>query len=722
MVLHCSMNEEVFARANLSPRRQWSRPDELGPQRGVARPMNDGLPDCDIGVDIGGTFTDIVCRQDGSVHTLKIPTSRGDPSAAVLAALTQLRRTFDVAPASIARFLHGTTIATNAVLERKGARIGLIASRGFRDVLEIGFQLRQDLYRVILEPGAPVFLAPGELRREVPEQVSAQGDVLVPLDEDAVRRAADELAALDVQAIAVCFLFSFLHPAHEQRTRALIQAAHPGMMVSLSSEVDPAFREYERTVVTAFDAYMKPVVDRYLERLEAGLAAAQVHAPLQIMQSRGGLSGTAVARQRPVRLFLSGPAAGVIGGAIVGRSVGYRDLITIDVGGTSSDIALVEGGEPVIRAQGTIGGYTVRVPMVDVNAIGAGGGSIAWLDGAGGLRVGPHSAGSEPGPACYGRGGEQATVTDASVVLGWLNPAYFVGGSVRLDLAKAREAIDRTIATPLGMTPEAAALGIHRVVNAQMVEGIRLVSIRRGFDPRRFALVALGGAGPVHATALAAELSIRNVLIPRHPGVLSAAGLLAAPVEHEVSVAFPRRLDGLALVDVRRALDELDASCSALMAQEATNSLPVVVQYSADIWYVGQSYHIEVPLQATAPDPLAALYRDFLALHDRIYGHSTEAPAAIVNLRSVHRAGGAHQLDEVVYRPRRGNPAKPSRAIRIAGAAGPVTAAVYDRAAMPIGMSVAGPAIIEQDDTTTVVEPGWSGTVLEGGTLLLEHD
>ena len=269
------------------------------------------------------------------------------------------------------------------------------------------------------------------------------------------------------------------------------------------------------------------------------------------MQSRGGLAGTSVARKRPVRLFLSGPAAGVIGGAIVGRSSGHRDVITIDVGGTSSDIALVEGGEPVIRAQGSIAGFPVRVPMVDVNAIGAGGGSIAWLDGAGGLRVGPHSAGSEPGPACYGRGGEEATVTDASVVLGWLDPAYFAGGSVALDPSLARAAIERRIAQPLGLSVEDAALGIHRVVNAQMVEGIRLVSIRRGLDPRRFTLVALGGAGPIHATALAAELGIGNVLIPRHPGVLSAAGLLAAPIEHEVAIAFPRPLAGLDFADAR---------------------------------------------------------------------------------------------------------------------------------------------------------------------------
>ena len=674
----------------------------------------------DIGVDIGGTFTDIVCRRGGEpMRTLKIATTRGDPSQAVLNAVTHLARELDVPAEDIARFLHGTTIATNAVLERKGAKIGLITSEGFRDVLEIGYQLRQDLHRVLLEPVTPVFLAPGAQRKEAREQVSAQGEVIVPLDEESVRIAAAELIADGAQAIAVCYLFSFLYPEHERRTRELIEAAHPGIAVSLSSEVDPTFREYERTVVTAFDAYMKPVVGRYLEHLELGLRAAHVSAPLQIMQSRGGLAGTSVARKRPVRLFLSGPAAGVIGGAIVGRSSGYRDLITIDVGGTSSDIALVEGGEPVIRAQGSIAGYPVRVPMVDVNAIGAGGGSIAWIDGAGGLRVGPRSAGSEPGPACYGRGGEQATVTDASVVLGWLDPAYFAGGSVALDPSLARAVIERCIAKPLGLSVEEAALGIHRVVNAQMVEGIRLVSIRRGLDPRRFTLVALGGAGPIHATALAAELAIGDVLIPRHPGVLSAAGLLAAPIEHEVAIAFPRHLAGLDLADVRRVLGELDRSCAQLMAEESIGELPVSIVYSADVWYIGQSYHLEVPLAADGPDPLRTLYRDFLAMHDRIYGHATEQPAAIVNLRSVHRAGGSDHLDEGSYAPIDSTPHKAPRMVRVAGSRAPVLAEIYHRAAMPAGMTFTGPAIVEQDDTTTLVEPGWRGMVLENGNLLL---
>ena len=674
----------------------------------------------DIGVDIGGTFTDIVCRRAGEpMRTLKIPTTRGDPSQAVLNAMTHLARELDVPPDDITRFLHGTTIATNAVLERKGAKIGLITSEGFRDVLEIGYQLRQDLHRILLEPVTPIFLAPGAQRKEAREQVSASGEVIVPLDEASVRQAVAELVVDGVQAIAVCYLFSFLHPEHERRTRELIEAMAPGIAVSLSSEVDPTFREYERTVVTAFDAYMKPVVSRYLERLEAGLRAAHVTAPLQIMQSRGGLAGTSVARKRPVRLFLSGPAAGVIGGAIVGRSSGYRDLITIDVGGTSSDIALVEGGQPVIRSQGSIAGFPVRVPMVDVNAIGAGGGSIAWIDGAGGLRVGPHSAGSEPGPACYGRGGEEATVTDASVVLGWLDPAYFAGGSVALDPSLARTTIERRIAQPLGLTVEDAALGIHSVVNAQMVEGIRLVSIRRGLDPRRFTLVPLGGAGPIHATALAAELSITNVLVPRNPGVLSAAGLLAAPVEHEVAIAFPRPLANLDFAHVRSALNELDRSCARLMAEESIGQLAVSIQYSADIWYIGQSYHLEVPLIVDAPDPLDKLYRDFLMLHDRIYGHATEQPAAIVNLRTVHRAGGSDHLDEGAYRALGSDPHKPRREIRVAGVRAPVAAAIYHRAAMPVGLTFAGPAVVEQDDTTTLVEPGWHGVVLDNGNLLL---
>ncbi|MGE0716696.1 MAG: hydantoinase/oxoprolinase family protein, partial [Alphaproteobacteria bacterium] len=668
-------------------------------------------------------FTDIVCRRRGEpMRIVKLPTTKGDPSRAVLDAVRYMVETWSVQPTEIARFLHGTTIATNAVLERKGAKIGLITSRGFRDVLEIGREMRQQLYGIILEPETPVFLAPGVRRKEATEQMSAQGEVVIPLDEESVLKAADELVAEGVEAIAIAYIFAFLNPVHERRTRELIAARHPHLMISLSSDVDPAFREYERTVVTAFDAYMKPVVDRYLEHLESGLAEAGVSAPLQVMQSRGGLAGTSVARKRPVRLFMSGPAAGVIGGTIVGLMAGRRNLITIDIGGTSSDIALVDRGTPIIRPEGKIAGFPVRVPMVDVNAIGSGGGSIAWLDGAGGLRVGPESAGSDPGPACYGRGGKRATVTDASLVLGYLDPNFFAGGRVRLDADLARRAVEETIAKPLGLGIEEAALGIHRVVNAQMVEGIRLVSIRQGMDPREFSLVALGGAGPLHATALSTDLNIADVVIPRHPGVLSAAGLLAARIEHEVSAAFPRKVNGLDLGEVRKALDALDKQCAALMAEENVDPSEVTISYHADTWYVGQSYYLEVTLHLDDPDPAGRLYKDFLAQHEQVYGYATRNPAAIVNLRAIHRAGGSESLAEGAYVPSGSDPVKKPRMIRVASSPKSIEAKIYDRAAMPAGMTVTGPAVIEQFDTTTLLEPGWKGTVLADGNLLLERD
>lgn len=673
-------------------------------------------PSYEFGIDIGGTFTDVVCRSsDGAVRLAKIPTTRGNPSLAVLAALQAARSDWGVDLTRIARFAHGTTAATNAVLERKGARIGLITTQGFKDVLEIGRQMRHQMYDLVLKPETPVFLAPGRFRKEVQERIGADGTTVTPLDEASVRTALAELRDQKVEALAVCLLFAFLDPAHERRIRDIARDMLPGVPVSLSSDVDPAFREYERTCITAFDAYIKPVVSDYLANLEAGLERIGVRAPLQVMQSRGGLASSPVARQRPVRLFLSGPAAGVIGGLEAGLAAGFRDQITVDIGGTSCDIALISDGQPLIRSEGEIDGFTVRVPMVDVTAIGSGGGSIAWLDAAGTLRVGPRSAGSEPGPACYGRGGELPTVTDASVVLGYIDPQRFAGGTMRLDPVAARAAIARHIAEPLGLTVEDAALGIHRVLNAQMAEAIRLVSIGRGIDPRGYALIPLGGAGPMHATALAEELGIQAVVVPPHPGVLAAAGLLGAPVEHEVAAAFPRALAGLDPTAVADALAALDKQCAALMRQEGVSDAEVT--HYADICYIGQSYHLQVKLDIAAPDALAAAYRDFQAAHDRVYGHHTGNPARIVNLRTVHRlpAGRAAmgRMDIAVAPP--GDAGQ--RMIRVRQADRPVPAAIWRRDAMQA--PVAGPAVIEQADTTTLVEPGWTAEPAANGTLLL---
>ena len=673
----------------------------------------------EIGVDIGGTFTDVVCRDSrGGLRLAKIPTTRADPSAGVRQALLHMAREWRVDAAAITRFVHGTTMATNAVLERKGAKLGLITTGGFRDVLEIGRQNRRDMYDLRLKPQTPVFLAPGALRKEVPERISAQGEVVVPLDTAAVRAAAVELAAQGVQAIAISFLFSFLDPRHEIEARAIIAALYPQIMVSISSEVDPAFREYERTCVTAFDAYLKPVVDRYLAAMERDLTHSGVDAPLQIMQSRGGVASSAAARSRPVRLFLSGPAAGVIGASQTALSAGFADVITIDIGGTSSDIALVSGAKPLIAPEGRIDGYAVRVSMVDVNAIGAGGGSIAWLDGAGTLKVGPSSAGSEPGPACYGRGGEQPTVTDASVALGYIDPEYFAGGTLELHAQRAWETIERSIARPMAIGVQQAALGIHRVVNANMAEGIRLISVGRGIDPRKFTLLPLGGAGPLHATALARELGIRRIVVPLNPGVLSAAGLLAAPVEHEIACAYARPLAALALDEVRQTFATLDRRCMQLMAAEGVAQSAVRAAHFADVCYIGQSYHLEIPLALDAADPIAKLRQDFLAAHDRVYGHSTDAPATTVNLRTIHQADAGPGADACAYVPSAGSARKADR--RIVVAAGAFDAAVFERSALAPNFRIDGPAIVEQIDTTTLIEPGWRATVAPNGNLLLE--
>ena len=675
-----------------------------------------------IGIDIGGTFTDVVClAEDGALRQMKLPTTRADPSRGVAAAIARMAEAWQIAPAAIRRFLHGTTVATNAVLERRGGRIGLLTTAGFRDVLEVGRQSRRAMYDVKLSPETPVFLAPRAMRREVRERIGADGAIVEPLNEEDVVAAVDALVAAGAEAIAVCYLFSFLDSRHEQRTAALIAERHPGLMVSLSSDVDPTFREYERTAVTAFDAYIRPVVARYLEGMEARLRETGVAAPLQVMQSRGGLASAAVARRRPVRLFLSGPAAGVVGGQMTGAACGLNDLITDDIGGTSRDIALVDGGRNLSRREGDIGGYPVRVPMVDVNAIGAGGGSIAWIDRAGGLRVGPQSAGAEPGPACYGRGGEEATLTDASVVLGYVDPSYFAGGTLTLEPELAREVVRRRVAEPLGLDVEAAALGMHRVLNAQMAEGIRLATVSRGFDPRRFALVPLGGGGGLHATALAEELGVNRVLVPLRPGVLSAIGLLSAPVEHEATAAFAQPLAALDTAALTASLATLDDTCAELMRTEQVAATDIEVRYSADVCYIGQSHHLEVPFDTAEVAGLAdRLYAAFRTAHDAVYGYAAEAPATIVNLRSVHSAPGAMPTNAMTYEPAGGNAVKGGRTVLSRD--GAMEATVLDRMAMAPGVIVEGPAIFEQADTTTLLPKGWSARVLETGALLLERE
>ncbi|MBN9551968.1 MAG: hydantoinase/oxoprolinase family protein [Alphaproteobacteria bacterium] len=672
-----------------------------------------------IGVDVGGTFTDVVCHGPGdAIRVVKIPTSKADPSRAILSAVDFARDHWGVPVEAIGRFIHGTTTATNAVLEHKGARTGLLVTKGFRDILEIGRQLREDMYSVILHPETPVFLASRGLRLEVDERLDAKGRVVTPLDRQSVIDAVDRLVGAGVEAVGVCFLFSFIDPTHEIEARRIIAGRHPHLAVSISSEVDPLFREYERTVVTAFDAYVKPVVNTYLKRLEDDLVSAGVPAPLQIMQSRGGLAAASVVRQRPVRLFLSGPAAGMIGGCEIAGGVGMEDIITVDIGGTSCDIAVVEKGQPKIRSETQIAGYPVRVSMVDVSTIGSGGGSIAWIDGAGTLKIGPESAGSEPGPACYARGGERPAVTDASIVLNYLDPEYFAGGRLKLRPSLSHEAIEKHLAGPLGVSVEDAALGMHRVVNAQMAEGIRRVSTRQGIDPRGFTLIPLGGAGGIHATALAEDLGMSKILVPRFPGVLAASGLLAAPVEHEASSTFLTDLLQADLVAIRGVLERLDAQCRSLLAAEKVSEGSVSISYFADVCYVGQSFYVEIPLYLDAGDPLGRLYEDFVREHERLYGYSNDGAARIVNLRSSHKAAQPKGALSFAYAPADGDRERARRTVRFPGYER-MEVNIYQREALPVGFTFQGGAILEQADTTTLVGPGWSGEVLGTGDILL---
>ncbi|MBI2205254.1 MAG: hydantoinase/oxoprolinase family protein [Candidatus Rokubacteria bacterium] len=676
-----------------------------------------------IGIDIGGTFTDIVALdRDGRLTLTKVPSTPKDLLQGIDAAV---RRVLDLAgatPAAVERFIHGTTVATNAVLEQKGPMTAVLTTEGFEDVLELGRMKRSRMYDLGMDPETPTFLAPRRRRVGIRERLDARGNVLTALDEAQVRAAVGTLREQGVQAIAVCYLFSFVNAGHERRTREICHDVAPEIGVSLSSEVDPTFREYERLCVTAFDAYLRPVVQRYLAGLADTLGHLGIRAVPLIMRSRGGIVSASLAAQQPVTLFLSGPAGGVIGARFAAERSGVRDFVSLDMGGTSNDVAVVRGGEPMIASEGSIGPYPVRTPMVDVSTIGAGGGSIAWIDKAGGLRVGPQSAGAEPGPACYARGGDRATVTDANLVLGYLNPERFAGGLMTLDVTAAERAVG-AVAQRLGLDVVATAAGIHRVINARMADQIRLVTIKRGYDPRQFALVVLGGAGPVHGVPLADEMGMAEVVVPEAPGVLAAFGLLAASIEHHHARTLSARADALDLAAVNGCLAELDGMGRARMREEGVPAGEVRVQYAADLRYVGQSYELEVP--ATAPvtmERVGEIVRAFHAVHERVYGYAREQqPVEFINFRAVHTfplPGG----------PRHGPPDPPTLAgpgmnpgpARVAearigerpayfGAFMPT--AIYDRPRLPGGARVDGPAIVEQVDTTTVIPPGYCAIV-----------
>ena len=671
-----------------------------------------------VAVDIGGTFTDVVVLDGGRMVTfLKVPSTPPTLVDGIAAGVRQALQAADIAPAEVARVVHGTTVATNTVLERTGAVVGLLATDGFEDTLEIGRMKRAVLYDLFIDPQTPVFLAPGRRRQPVRERLDAAGTILVPLDEAHVRAAICRLVEEEgATALAVCYLHAYRNPAHELRTRAIIAELYPTIPVSLSCEVNPQFREYERACTTAFDAYVRPVMTAYLAVLVDRLAALGIHAPVELMLSRGGLARAERAAGRPVTLFLSGPAAGVLGAAVEATASSIPDVITLDMGGTSADVALVAGGRPTVRAEGDIDGYPVRTPMLDMTTVGAGGGSIAWLDAAGGLHVGPRSAGAAPGPACYGRGGTEPTVTDASLLLGYLDPAG-LGGALELDVEAARAAF-APLADQLGCGLLAAAAGVHRVVNAAMADRIQLVSIKRGHDPRGYTLLAFGGAGPLHGPALLHDLPLRGVLVPPRPGVLSAIGLAWAATERDSQAALHQPLAALHEAALRARLAELDRGGRAALAAEG-----VAGEVAAEAWaamrYIGQSYELDVAVDLDRPTA-AALERDFHQAHERAYGYANpEAPTEIVSLRLTHRRPGVTPVPAAPP----GGTGRPAaeRLAFFAGRGQPVPTPVYRRDDLRPEQVIAAPAIVEQADATTVIYPGQAARCLPSGALLIQR-
>ncbi len=659
----------------------------------------------EIGIDIGGTFTDVVCLVEGeSLFTVKTP-STPDVVGGVIAGVDRVLKLAGYDHGAVSVHVHGTTVATNAILEGAGAVTGLLTTAGHEDALEIGRQKRSRMYDLFLDPETPGFLAPRWRRIGIAERIGGSGEVVAPLDEAQLADAVDDLVERQgVESIAICYLNSYLNPDHERRSREIIAARHPGLAVSISAEVNPVFREYERTCATVFDAYVRPIVERYLRQLGAELGEAD--GGLRLMQSRGAITSASLAAKQPVTMVLSGPAAGVVGAQFAAGAAGRDNLITMDTGGTSTDVSLVRDGAVELTKDGKLKGYPLRLPMVDINAIGSGGGSIAWLDEGGGLHVGPQSAGAVPGPACYGRGGTEPTATDASVVLGYINPDFFVGGGFRLDAEAARRAV-ADLAARLGFDPAEAALGTHRILNAQMAEAIKLVTVKRGYDPRRFSLVAFGGAGAIHAAAVARQLDIAEVVVPRNPGTLSAFGLIVADMEYDTVAAFHREAGSADIDAMEAAYRRLEEEGRKRLTDEGLPGIPIETLRAADMRYVGQSYELEVPVAGSATaEAIAEAVAAFHRRHEEVFGHAdTTRPVEFVNLRAVARQqlpkpnvadvdlGGSGEAGPVAH-----------RLCHFEG--GAVETPIYRETGIGTEEAIPGPCIVEAPDTTVVVHPG----------------
>ena len=660
-----------------------------------------------IGCDIGGTFTDLLLVDDErqSLHAAKVPSTPDDFARGVLEGLDAVLERAGRAAGEVTFLVHSTTIGLNTLVERRGARVGLLTTEGFRDVLEIGRASRPDEYDLFQERQAP--LVPRRLRCTVRERVDHEGRELTPLDREGVRQAAARFRALGVEAVAVAFLHSYANPDHEREAAEILRQELPGCPIALSSEVNPVLREYERTSTTVVEAYVGPRVASYLDRLERLLAERGYRCPLHVVQSSGGVMTARAARRRTVQMLMAGPAAGVAAAIQVARRAGLEDAVALDIGGTTQLVSLVRGGGVRPSIESRVQGFPVRVPMVDVRTVGAGGGSIAQVDEAGMLRVGPRSAGADPGPACYGRGGTEPTVTDADLVLGYLNPDRPLGGRLRLDPERARDAIRRRVGEPLGLDPLRAAMGIVRVVDTARVSAIRRLLIEQGLDPRDFALIAFGGAGPVHAARLMAELGMAAVVVPPHPGLASPLGALVADLRRDYVRTVAAPVDRVAMAGLRGLVEDLRARAEAELGAEGIPPDGLVVELAADMKYAGQLHEIVVPLPGvTFAEADRGRLRDlFLSEHRRLYGYAVEEEAVqLVNLRLTARHGFP-PLPDPGPGPDRGAARVGERLAHFLDATACPTA-IFDRERLRPGDRLEGPAIVEEYDATTVVLPG----------------
>ena len=659
-----------------------------------------------LGVDTGGTFTDFVAlnSRTGEIATFKVPSVPEDPAQAVLAGVERLRDRYGVDPSRIGRFIFGTTVATNAVIERRGARTALVATKGTRDVIEIQRLWRSRLFDLYIRKPPP--LVPRRWRFEADERIGARGEVVTALTDEEAGRIAALIAEGGFDAVAVCGLFSFLNSVHERRLRDAIAAAAPDALVSISSEVSPEFREYERATTTVMNAYVMPRIDRLAGRLEALAGEIGGAGRIRIMQSNGGLMSVAAARSHPVRTLLSGPAAGVVGAVGVAKAAGLDDIIAMDMGGTSLDICLVRGGEIALSSEGRVGAYPVQVPQVDVHTIGAGGGSIARVV-RGTLKVGPESAGADPGPVCYGKGGLHATSTDAAVMLGYIDPAGFAGGEMGLDADAARRAIEEHVGGPLGMDAAEAALAIVRIQVAEMVIGIRAVSVERGRDPRDFALLPFGGAGSLYAGLVAEDLDIGRIFVPIEPGVLSALGMLLTDVKHTSVVTRLMDTDTATAAAFEGIFKTLQRKLHRELSGEGMGADAIRFERSCDMRYRGQAYEINVPVPEVAADKLVAAMTDaFHVRHRSLYAQAAEGdPVEFVN----YRVTGIGVIRKPELKPREDG----ARRVLPRGArwacfphTGWIETPVFERVGLAPGTELSGPALVDEPGATVVLFPG----------------